>query len=509
MFGRPLALVLAILFTSSLTAAQPPMPVPLPPLPATPVPGVGPVADNGPEVLARGPLHEAFAATAEQPAPAEIAPKEPPKPIDELPPDQKPEGNNVQWIPGYWEWDAERADFIWISGFWRAPPPNHAWVPGGWHPAPGGFQRTSGFWQLQQPNQPAPQDVEYLPPPPASIEAGPTTPAPDAANFYVSGSWVWRGRYVWRPGFWTPYRPNWVWVPAHYRWTPVGYVFTEGYWDYPLANRGVMFTPVYFANRNFAVGFTYTPNYVVAEPVLMGAMFVRRGYGGYYFGDYYGAPYARTFVPWCAPGLRGAVAVVPARGWHYDPLWSYYHIAYRGNPQWNTSVTALYVGRYNGTIALPPRTLALQNQVIIRAANVGRGVSVAASFSVVNNNIMVNNVNVSQHVMVAPLALAATLQPAVRFRPIPASVRQAEMAHAVRLREAAVVRQRVEAAALRGRAPGAIHEPMRLKVEVPRAAHAAAIEERHRPPVAPMHPNVEHRIVPKNSPRPRGVHKKD
>ena len=43
------------------------------------------------------------------------------------------------------------------------------------------------------------------------------------------GSWVWRGKYVWRPGVWIEYRPSWVWVPAHYCWTPLGFVFVEGW----------------------------------------------------------------------------------------------------------------------------------------------------------------------------------------------------------------------------------------------------------------------------------------
>lgn len=33
-----------------------------------------------------------------------------------LPPDQKPEGDDVAWIPGYWAWDDERNDFLWVSG---------------------------------------------------------------------------------------------------------------------------------------------------------------------------------------------------------------------------------------------------------------------------------------------------------------------------------------------------------------------------------------------------------
>ena len=98
---------------------------------------------------------------------------------------------------------------------------------------------------------------------------------------------------MWRPGFWIEYRPNWVWVPAHYRWTPLGYVFVDGYWDYPLATRGVLFAPVVFRAAGLRQpAFVYTPAYVVSEPCMVGALFVRRGYGGYYFGDYFDPRYA-------------------------------------------------------------------------------------------------------------------------------------------------------------------------------------------------------------------------
>src|ERR1051326_8529942 len=63
----------------------------------------------GVEVLTRGPVHEAFAETVTfDPQPGIVAPKSPPAAIEELPPDQKPEGANVAWIPGYWAWDDER-----------------------------------------------------------------------------------------------------------------------------------------------------------------------------------------------------------------------------------------------------------------------------------------------------------------------------------------------------------------------------------------------------------------
>src|SRR5262245_24029566 len=57
------------------------------------------------EVQARGPVHEAFAAPVERdPEPGIVVAKQPPEPVPELPPDTKPEGDNVQWIPGYWAW---------------------------------------------------------------------------------------------------------------------------------------------------------------------------------------------------------------------------------------------------------------------------------------------------------------------------------------------------------------------------------------------------------------------
>src|SRR5437764_764408 len=84
----------------------------------------------GVEVLARGPIHEAYAdAAATEPQAGPMVPQEPPAVIEELPPDQKPDGENVQWIGGYWSWDEERAEFVWVSGFWRVPPPDQRWTP--------------------------------------------------------------------------------------------------------------------------------------------------------------------------------------------------------------------------------------------------------------------------------------------------------------------------------------------------------------------------------------------
>src|SRR5437764_1108017 len=95
---------------------------------------------DGVAVQARGPVHEAFARPADAPpAAAPVVPAEPPPPINELPPDQRPEGENVQWVPGYWSWDDEASRFLWVSGCWRVPPAGRQWVAGSWAKVDGGW----------------------------------------------------------------------------------------------------------------------------------------------------------------------------------------------------------------------------------------------------------------------------------------------------------------------------------------------------------------------------------
>ena len=200
-------------------------------------------AEAGVQVLTRGPVHEAFAETVTyDPEPGVVAPKAPPAAIEEVPPEQKPAGDNVAWIPGYWGWDDERSDFLWVSGIWRALPPGRQWVPGYWGKTAQGIQWTSGYWADAKLSE-----VQYLPEPPATVEAGPNIAAPSADDIWQPGCWVWlNSRYAWRPGFWAIAQPDWVWVPPHYIWTPRGYVFVDGYNDYAVARRGVLFAPVYF-----------------------------------------------------------------------------------------------------------------------------------------------------------------------------------------------------------------------------------------------------------------------
>ena len=147
------------------------------------VPPAPAAAPDRAQVLTRGPVHEAFAETVTfDPQPGIVVPKAPPAAIEELPPDQKPEGANVAWIPGYWAWDDERSDFLWVSGIWRDLPPGRQWVPGYWGQSGQGEQWTSGYWADAQVS-----NVEYLPEPPATAEAGPNIASPFAGQHLAAG----------------------------------------------------------------------------------------------------------------------------------------------------------------------------------------------------------------------------------------------------------------------------------------------------------------------------------
>ncbi len=314
-------------------------------------------ADDGITVLARGPVHEAFAApTSSKPEPGPIAPKKPPAPVPEVPPDEKPKGQDVQWIPGYWAWDLETKDFLWVSGVWRAPPPNRKWLPGYWSAVDDGYQWTAGFWA------PAAQtDLQYRDAPPATLDNGPNTPDPEEASGYVPGLWLWRdGAWVWQPGSWKPYHANWTWTPACYNWTPNGYAFNSGYWDYPLEDRGLLFAPVSFSQPLWDnPGWSFTPSYCVNTGGLFSSLFFGPGFGNYCFGNYYG-PF------WRANGFRSWSIYGPR---FHDSLYGHAAWSNRVNPGWGQGLRNDFNARFNNPALRPARTLAGQNALLRQGNN--------------------------------------------------------------------------------------------------------------------------------------------
>jgi hypothetical protein len=289
--------------------------------PPGPASAAGGGDEEGYETLTQGPIHEAFANPADlEAAPTPVAPKQPPPDVPEEPPEYMPEGS--LWIPGYWLWDEDRDEFIWVTGAARVPPPNQRWVPGYYVEADGGFQRVSGFWVETEL-----QEVQYVETaPPQTLEVGPSSPAPTEEHFWVPGNWVYHDTgHRWQAGYWAPYQPDWIWVPARWVWTPAGFVYCSGFWDYRMGHRGCIFAPVYFNTTVYTQpNWVYRPWCVIPTNNLFIHLWIRPRWSCYYFGNYYGPQFVnRGFIPWAN------LTVVTRQRYVYDPFYTYARVHYR------------------------------------------------------------------------------------------------------------------------------------------------------------------------------------
>lgn len=315
--------------------------------------------DEGAQVLTRGPVHEAFAGIVSyNPEPGVFVAKVPPEMIDELPPESRPAGDNVGWIPGYWGWDDERTDYLWISGTWRDLPPGRQWTTGYWGASGQGYQWTSGYWA-----DASVQETTYLPRPPVTVEVGPNIEAPSQDHSWTPGSWMWsQERYAWRPGYWAEGRADWDWIPAQYVWTPRGYVFVDGYWDHSFDRRGVLYAPVYFrSGYQSRPGYSYSPSIAIGLVAMMEHLFLRPNYRHYYFGDYYDRRYRDNgyYAPYAyQSGRKG-----------YDPIYSYRRWTHRQDSDWERKYQESYDYRRDHEDARPPRTFADQGRLKLDSAD--------------------------------------------------------------------------------------------------------------------------------------------
>jgi WXXGXW repeat (2 copies) len=435
-------------------------------------------AEDGAEVLAQGPIHEAFAQPVlYEPKPGAVIVKPPPAAINELPPDQKPEGANVQWIPGYWSWDDDRNDYIWVSGVWRAIPPGRQWNPGYWNQLSSGFRWVPGYWSAADVAQ-----AQYLPTgPPASLEQGPSSPAPAATAVWAPGSWLWRSnQYAWQPGFWVNAQPNWVWTPGQYSATPNGYLYNQGFWDYPLATRGTMFAPVYFNQPIYnQPGYVYSPGIGLLAGGLTASLFIRPSYGSYYFGNYYGA---NNFQ-------RG---IYPFYSFHqsrygYDPIYANavsFHS--RTDPQWTQNLHASYVYRRDHIEARPPATYA--ESVRLASRPVSGGNPAIAPLNLVRpiNQIAAGNVGAN------PNGAKFEAQ-AMHYKQIDQAQRQQIAKQATEIHQYRDERMNREVQAAKA-APAASREAPR-QVNVPRSP-VVGREAVSSVPAHPAHPAVDQAAKP-------------
>src|SRR5207249_189438 len=166
-------------------------------------------------------------------------------------------------------------------------------------------------------------------------------------------------------------QPGYVWIPGHYRWTPYGYVYVAGYWDYALARRGILYAPVVVDYNAVGPAFVYTPSYAVTDVVIVDSLWVRPACCHYYFGDYYGPVYRRYGYESCV--------VYSSR--HYDSIIVYRSWEYRHEPRWHETQVNIYLARDSGRAPVPPRTL--RQQVIVQQNITNINVTQ------VNNNITV------------------------------------------------------------------------------------------------------------------------
>jgi hypothetical protein len=303
---------------------------------------------EGVEVLTRGPVHEAFAATINfKPTEGLIVAKVPPEAIQEVPPEQRPEGDNVTWIPGYWGWDDETDGFLWVSGIWRNLPPGRQWIPGYWWDSAQGYQWISGYWADAETDE-----VEYLSEPPASLEAGPNVAAPSKSHSWIPGTWRWNeSRYAWQPGYWYEVQPDWVWVPPYYTWAPQGWLFVDGYYDYDVPHRGLVFAPVRFSSSYYSrPDYFYRPTTVISLSVFTNHLFLRPRSRHYYFGDYYAPQYRQS-------GFFASFNYFSG-GHGYDPIYSHERWRHRDDDRWERRRRDDFDYYRDNKSARPPRTFA-------------------------------------------------------------------------------------------------------------------------------------------------------
>jgi hypothetical protein len=455
-----------------------------------------PPPPDGVQVEARGPVHEAFAeATKIRGTPGLVVDRQPPQAVDEMPPEEKPEGEHVVWIPGYWSYDDEARDFIWISGFWRAIPPGRTWVPGAWQKVGTGFQWVSGYWGVEGKTE----ETEYLPQPPDTLDRGPSAPAPAASSTYVPGCWVYQvNRYLWRPGYWVAYRPGWVWVPSSYTWTPAGFVYVAGYWDVPLCDRGLLFAPIRFTRPVYVTrGFVYRPVYVVQPDFLIGSLFVRANTRCYYFGNYFEPRYRKTYISWVDYRVNRV---------SLDVNFSYYRAAYARYPAWETNLRGLYVARFRGDVPRPPVNLTLQTRAITTInGNRTANAIVYKNINITNtqNVTVVQPIRRVRNTQVTGMVELANIRPAdLRTAPINRQLRVEavrkdriieERRQAERMRIIARERHAAELKVATRTPVAKITAPVKVKVVIPKSAPPPRVIRAPAPPPPPVRPKYEHR----------------
>ena len=175
------------------------------------------------------------------------------------------------WIPGYWDWDTDQRDFLWVTGVWRKPPPEHLWVPTTWIDSDDNWIRVRGFWKNENL-----ENIAYIRDwIPDNLDEVMSDP-PGDDYFWIHGNWKYteeQSSFIWFDGRWQLFDPNWIYIPAHYVWRPDGYIYIEGYWDWKLDSRGTCFANVSIDPDN-RLDLVFTPSQTVDTLKLINRAFL-------------------------------------------------------------------------------------------------------------------------------------------------------------------------------------------------------------------------------------------
>jgi hypothetical protein len=124
----------------------------------------------------------------------------------------------------------------------------------------------------------------------------------------------------------------------------------DGFWDYDLAHRGVLFAPVAFNGGVPAAGFVFTPTVALNCDVFTDHLFCQPQCNCYCFGDYYAANQLQAGIyPWFAFHMSH---------FGYDPLYACCSWQHRHDMDWHKKLIAIYRLRRDHAQSRPPHTYA-------------------------------------------------------------------------------------------------------------------------------------------------------
>jgi hypothetical protein len=136
-----------------------------------------------------------------------------------IPPDEievieeMPAGEDLLWVPGYWERDPGK--WTWIKGRWEEPPHEKAhWRKGHWKWHEGKWHWQRGHWAVTGEQGWIVDELIDVPAP--LKEKKPEKPAGPAT--WVPGYWDWQGSWHWTPGYWSHREhADLEFVPGHWQ----------------------------------------------------------------------------------------------------------------------------------------------------------------------------------------------------------------------------------------------------------------------------------------------------